>query len=122
MKNNFKYVILFVGAPLVYILVKVIFTVSEAREVYAIISAWWFSLFLFSFLKFEGADWKSVAIICFVHAVFSHIFEYRDFDWNLSMIYIILGAFVMLHYSSYILYLLLNKLYNLFQNNNDKYL
>ena len=111
MNNRTKLIVLLLSVPLVYVFVKLVFYSSEAREAYSIISAWWFSLFLFSFLRFKSSDWKGVAMVCFVHATISHLFEYRDFEFKLTMVYIVLGAFVVVHYSSFLIYLLLNNKY-----------
>jgi len=110
MNNKLRYLIFFVTVPVLYILVKVLFSDSEARTVYAFLSAWWYSLYLFKLLNVELSEWKHVTIMCFCHAFISHIFEYKDFTWGFDMLYIIVLATLLLHLSPYFINLSVNYL------------
>lgn len=104
-KNALSYSVYFVVIPFVYVFVKLVLAPdSEAREVYAFISAWWCALYLVSVLKLKVKDWRGILVISLVHAIVYHIFEYKEpaID-SFSLLVVILSALV-LHFSPFIIH------------------
>ncbi len=109
MKNSVRYLICLLTVPTVYIIIKWMFH-GPNEIVYAGVSAWWFSLYVFSLMKFKLKDWPAVALVCFIHCFLFHIGEYSDLYWDFRMFAIIVMGMAFLQMPAYLISVFINYL------------